>query len=333
MQLRVLCLFAWHLLIFVVAGHYISDLNEQWEKWKDKYQKSYGNKVEDLHRRIVWEKNLRLVHKHNEETSTGQHSFTMGVNHLTDMTAEEVNILLNGLKQEDLNHDNWISNPLMDIPLPMSVDWRERGMVSPVQNQGMCGSCWAFSSIGALEGQMKRRNGSLVPLSPQNLVDCSTRFGNHGCKGGYLSKSYLYVISNRGIDSESFYPYEHKDGQCRYSTQGKAGVCFGFHILPQGMEGALQVAVATVGPVAVGINAMLPSFHHYRGGLYNDPACSPKITNHAVLVVGYGSDKGQDFWLVKNSWGTGWGEKGFIRIGRNQGNLCGISNFAIYPTM
>lgn len=330
MSLRVPVLFA--SFIVIVIGHYLPDLSEQWKEWKNKYQKVYDHQVEDLYRKMVWQKNMRLVQKHNEEASAGQHSFIMGVNHLADMTAEEVNTLVNGLKQENLNHV-WTFHPLPEMPLPPNVDWRTRGMVSPVQNQGLCGSCWAFSAIGALEGQMKRTNGSLVPLSPQNLVDCSTNVGNHGCRGGYLSKSYIYVIRNQGIDSESFYPYEHRDGQCRYSIQGKAGYCLGFHVLPKGDEKALQAAVATVGPVAVGINAMLPSFHHYRGGLYDAPGCNPKITNHAVLVVGYGTVKGQDFWLVKNSWGTGWGEGGFIRIARNKRNLCGIANFAIYPTV
>ncbi|KAK5883575.1 hypothetical protein CesoFtcFv8_019887 [Champsocephalus esox] len=152
----------------------------------------------------------------------------------------------------------------------------------------MCGSCWAFSSLGALEGQMKRRTGVLVPPSPQNLVDCSTSNGNHGCRGGYISKSFSYVIRNRGVDSEKFYPYEHQNGKCRYSVRGKAGYCSDFHILPGGDEGALQAAVASEGPVAVALNAMLKSFHLYRGGLYNVPNCNAKFINHAVLVVGYG---------------------------------------------
>ncbi|XP_070777479.1 cathepsin S, ortholog 1 [Enoplosus armatus] len=319
---------------FLVLGHSSSALNKVWEEWKIKHHKVYDNQTEIVFRRAVWEKNMQVVLRHNQEASTGKHNFTMGLNHLADMTVEEINEKLNGLKLEEPVHfRNGTFKELSGLLTPQSVDWRKKGLVSPVQNQGLCGSCWAFSSLGALEGQMKKRTGSLVPLSPQNLVDCSTNDGNHGCKGGYISKSYSYIIRNKGVDSESFYPYEHQNSVCRYSVKGKAGYCSNFHILPQGDEKTLQAVVASVGPVAVAINAMLPSFHLYRGGLYNVPNCNPKFINHAVLVVGYGTDGGQDFWLVKNSWGTAWGEEGFIRIARNKNNLCGIASFAIYPTL
>ncbi|CAJ1083415.1 procathepsin L-like isoform X2 [Xyrichtys novacula] len=311
-----------------------SALNKAWAEWKMKHSKVYDNQTETAYRRAVWEKNLFLVMRHNQEASAGKHSFTMGLNHLADMTAEEVNEKLNGLKLEELTH--LMNGTLKEVnisSIPQTVDWRKNGLVSPVQNQGMCGSCWAFSSLGALEGQMKKQTGALVPLSPQNLVDCSIKDGNHGCRGGFISKAFGYIIRNGGVDSERFYPYEHQNGKCRYSDAGKAAYCSKFHILPHGDEKALQAAVASVGPVSVAVNAMLRSFHLYRGGLYNVPNCNPRFTNHAVLVVGYGTDRGQDFWLVKNSWGTAWGEQGFIRIARNKKNLCGIANFAIYPTL
>ncbi|XP_044028788.1 procathepsin L-like isoform X2 [Siniperca chuatsi] len=313
------------LLAFLVLGHSSSALNKLWEEWIIKHSKVYNNQTEIVFRRAVWEKNMQLVLRHNQEASAGKHSFTMGLNHLADMTAEEINEKLNGLKlEEPIHYRNGTFKEVSGLLTPQSVDWRKKGLVSPVQNQGLCGSCWAFSSLGALEGQMKKRTGFLVPLSPQNLVDCSTIDGNHGCRGGYISKSYSYIIRNGGVDSESFYPYEH---------QGKAGYCSDFHILPRGDEKTLLAVVASVGPVAVAVNAMLQSFHLYRGGLYNVPNCNPKFINHAVLVVGYGTDGGQDFWLVKNSWGTAWGEEGFIRLARNKNNLCGIASFAVYPTL
>ncbi|XP_031152054.1 cathepsin L1-like isoform X3 [Sander lucioperca] len=330
------------LLDSLVLGHSWSALNKEWEEWKIKHGKVYDNQTEIVFRRAVWEKNIQLVLRHNQEASAGKQSFTMGLNHLADMvgvcskatTSEEINEKLNGLKREEPIHfRNGTFKGVSGLSTPQSVDWRKNGLVSPVQNQGLCGSCWAFSSLGALEGQMKKRTGVLVPLSPQNLVDCSTNDGNHGCRGGYISKSFSYIIRNRGVDSESFYPYKHQDGKCRYSVQGKAGYCSNYHILPRGDEKTLQAAVASVGPVAVAVNAMLQSFHLYRGGVYSVPNCNPKFTNHAVLVVGYGTDRGQDFWLVKNSWGTAWGEGGFIRIARNKNNLCGIASFAVYPTL
>ncbi|XP_033493577.1 cathepsin K-like [Epinephelus lanceolatus] len=322
------------LLASLVLGRSSSALNKVWDEWQIKHGKVYDNQTEVVFRRAVWEKNMQLVLRHNQEASAGKHSFTMGLNHLADMTAEEINERMNGLKlEEPVNFSNVTFKEASGLSIPQSVDWRKSGLVSPVQNQGLCGSCWAFSSLGALEGQMKKTTGVLVPLSPQNLVDCSTRDGNHGCNGGYISKAFSYVIRNGGVDSESFYPYEHQNGKCRYSAKGKAGYCSNFHILPRGDEKILQAAVASVGPVAVAVNAMLQSFHLYRGGLYNAPGCNPKFINHAVLVVGYGTDGGQDFWLVKNSWGTAWGEEGFIRIARNKNNLCGIASFAVYPSL
>ncbi|XP_029919247.1 cathepsin L1-like [Myripristis murdjan] len=314
-----------------VLGQSSSALNKQWEEWKVKHQKVYNNQSESLYRREVWEKNLQLVLRHNQEASAGQHTFTMGLNHLADMTAEEVNEKLNGFKMKDPNHfRNWTSKQVSDAPIPSSVDWRKECMVSPVQNQGYCGSCWAFSAVGALEGQMKKKTGSLIPLSPQNLVDCSTNDGNNGCCGGFMTSAYKYIIENGGIDSEQSYPYEEKRGKCRYTSEGKAGECFGFQVLPQGDENILQYIVATVGPISAAINANLRTLHFYEGGVYNDPDCHNYILNHAILIVGYGTDQGEDFWLVKNSWGTGWGEAGYLRLARNN-NLCGIAEFAVYP--
>ncbi|XP_007241327.2 cathepsin S, ortholog 1 [Astyanax mexicanus] len=329
MTLGVVCVI---LLLVPVQGEL--DWNIYWNSWKVEFNKTYSNVSEEVFRSAVWKQNYLDVMKHNKAASSGHHSYTLGINHLSDMTADEVNYQMNGLMVEagprlEVNDSIWFlseSSP----PLPR-VDWTEKGLVSPIQNQGPCGSCWAFSSVGALEGQMKKRTGRLVPLSPQNLVDCSVTVGNHGCRGGYLSKSFIYVIRNKGIDSDSFYPYEHKDGVCRYAVGGRAGYCSSFQVLPQSEE-ALIRAVSAVGPVSVGINAKLPSFHRYKSGIYDDPGCNPRMVNHAVLVVGYGTEGGQDYWLLKNSWGLMWGEKGFFRMARNK-NQCGISNFAIYPTI
>ncbi|XP_048085060.1 cathepsin S, ortholog 1 isoform X1 [Alosa alosa] len=319
-------------------------LNGTWEIWKAEHSKVYPNQNEEVYRKLIWEKTVQQVMRHNLEASQGLYSFMLGLNHFADMTTDEVNEMLSCLKSEDPSaHHNVTFTPVMEEPLPEKVNWVEKGLVSEVQNQGPCGSCWAFSSAGALEAQMKRRTGTLTPLSQQNLVDCSIAFGNHGCRGGYLSKSFIYVIHNKGIDSANYYPYErrvssreqghdYREGKCRYSVRGRAGYCIDFRILPSRSEKALQHTVANIGPVSVGINAMLPSLHHYRGGIYSDPQCNPKLTNHAVLVVGYGTENGQDYWLVKNSWGPAWGENGYVRMARNR-NQCGISNFAIFPTV
>ncbi|KAG7501347.1 cathepsin L1-like [Solea senegalensis] len=175
------------------------------------HRKVYNNQTELSFRRAVWQKNVHLVLRHNQEAAAGKHSFTLGLNHLADMTTEEINEKLNGLRlEEPVPLRNYTLKDVSGLPMPQSVDWRKEGLVTPVQNQGLCGSCWAFSSMGALEGQMKKKTGILVPLSPQNLVDCSTADGNRGCRGGFISKAFSYVIRNRGVDSEKFYPYQQK---------------------------------------------------------------------------------------------------------------------------
>ncbi|KAJ0066480.1 hypothetical protein NL108_013651 [Boleophthalmus pectinirostris] len=212
------------------------------------------------------------------------------------------------------------------------VDYRKKGMVTPIKNQGSCGSCWAFSSAGALEGQLAKQTGQLMDLSPQNLVDCVTE--NSGCGGGYMTNAFRYVEQNGGIDSEQAYPYVGEDQPCRYNSSGMAAQCKGFREIPVGNEHALAVALWKVGPVSVGIDATLNSFQMYQKGVYYDPSCNQEDINHAVLAVGFGvTVKGKKYWIVKNSWGEEWGNKGYILMARNRGNLCGIANLASYPIM
>ncbi|XP_028646959.2 procathepsin L-like [Erpetoichthys calabaricus] len=329
------------MLLFVASGHLIQDpsLDDHWESWKESYQKTYKDKGYELSRRLIWEKNFRMIERHNLKFSKGQSTFEMGMNHLGDMTNEEINSMLNGLRIPEDNRNNFTDATYAEPSEPSDdqcskrVNWVNRGYVTKVRNQGHCGSCWAFSATGALEGLLKRTTGRLVALSPQNLMDCSSDFGNHGCNGGYLTTSFKYVKLNNGIDSEKSYPYEHKEGRCRYCLRGRAATCKSYKTIPWGNEKALQRAVARVGPVSVGIDASQSSFHYYKKGIYYEPLCSSRKINHAVLLVGYDQMKGFDYWLVKNSWGTRWGNKGYIKMARNRNNNCGISCWASYPTM
>ncbi|XP_061764569.1 cathepsin K-like isoform X2 [Nerophis ophidion] len=197
---------------------------------------------------------------------------------------------------------------------------------------GSCGSCWAFSAVGALEGQLKKTTGVLKSLSPQNLVDCSFDYGNHGCHGGFMANAFKYVNQNQGIDSDKTYPYVAKPGECRYKPQDRAANCSGYVFVPKGNEKALKMAVATIGPVSVAVDASRPKFHFYRHGVYQDIMCSHKV-NHGVLAVGYGKEKGSDYWLVKNSWGLRFGDEGYIKMARNKNNQCGIALYACFPVM
>jgi len=237
--------------------------------------------------------------------------------------------------------------------LPDFVDWRKHGLVTDVMDQGLCGSCYAFSGVGALEGQHMRATGNLVQLSVQNIVDCSYKYGNRGCFGGlpdFVSRTtiavphvnfqvYAYVKGNKGIDTAISYPYVVKNGslpypprKCFFNPDSIGATLIGYIDLPTGNENDLKTAVATQGPISVGVDAAKSSFLHYQGGIYFEKDCDSVNLNHGMLVVGYGSDPVHgDYWIVKNSFGTDWGEQGYIRMARNRDNNCGIATKASYP--
>uniref|UniRef100_A0A1X7VMI2 Uncharacterized protein n=1 Tax=Amphimedon queenslandica TaxID=400682 RepID=A0A1X7VMI2_AMPQE len=218
---------------------------------------------------------------------------------------------------------------ILDCATPDTVDWREKGAVTPIKDQGQCGSCWAFSAIGSLEGQHFINTGNLVSLSEQQLVDCSLK--NDGCNGGMLSTAFKYIESVAGEESETDYPYTAKNGTCQYDPSKAVAKVTGYTALPSGDEDSLNDAVTSKGPISVCIDASHKSFQLYSEGVYYEKSCSYFLLDHCVLVVGYGTEDTADYWLVKNSWGTSWGMKGYIRMSRNRKNNCGIATNAAYP--
>ncbi|XP_012783585.1 cathepsin S [Ochotona princeps] len=311
--------------------HKDPSLDHHWHLWKKTYSKQYKQKNEEAARRLIWEKNLKLVTLHNLEHSMGMHSYDLSMNHLADMTSEEVLSSMTSLRIPSRWSSNVTFKSNSSKKLPDSVDWRDSGCVTDVKYQGSCGSCWAFSAVGALEAQLKLKTGKLVSLSAQNLVDCSTaKYGNLGCEGGFMTQAFQYIIDNNGIDSDASYPYKAKAGQCKYDSKNRAATCSRYVELPSGSEEALKEAVANKGPVSVAIDASHSSFFLYRSGVYYEPNCTQEV-NHGVLAIGYGHADGKDYWLVKNSWGLYFGEKGYIRMARNSGNHCGIASYCSYP--
>ncbi|XP_041516228.1 cathepsin J-like [Microtus oregoni] len=304
----------------------------EWEEWKILYEKSYSLEEEAL-RRTVWEKNMKMIKLHNGENGLGKNGYTMKMNAFGDMTDEEFKKMVVDfpMKIYQTGESFW-KHSLSH--LPKLVDWREEGYVTPVQHQGNCGSSWAFATTGAIEGQMYKKTGKLIPLSVQNLVDCSQSYGNHGCDWGNTYFAFFYVWLNNGLEAEATYPYEGKEGPCRYNRQKASAKIERFVSLPE-HEDFLMNAVANEGPIPVAIDALHESFKFYSKGIYHEPNCSRFNLSHAVLVVGYGFDgnetDGNNYWLVKNSWGQSWGMDGYMKIAKDRNNHCGIASFVKYP--
>lgn len=312
----------------------LGDFEQLWKDFKTKHSKIYNSLEEELKRKNIFRTNLKRVRMHNYLHEQGSKSFSLGVNEYSDLEHTEFVKIMNGYKMRNstINRDRaTYLSPNIKLELPNSVDWRARGYVTPIKNQGQCGSCWSFSATGSLEGQHYRKTGKLVSLSEQNLVDCSRYWGNHGCEGGLMDDAFQYIKDNDGIDTEASYPYQAVDGTCHFKSAKIGATDIGFSDIPSGNEEALKEAVASIGPVSVAIDASHETFQLYRGGVYDEMNCSSTRLDHGVLVVGYGTENGQDYWLVKNSWGTTWGEEGYIKMSRNKNNQCGIATTASYP--
>ncbi|KAI4803896.1 hypothetical protein KUCAC02_025543 [Chaenocephalus aceratus] len=314
----------------------ISSDDLEFHAWKVQFGRSYNSPVEEAQRREIWLNNRRLVQKHNIMADQGIKSYRLGMTKFADMENEEYRHLISKGCLGFFNTSLPQTGPAFlrlpgETDLPNSVDWRVKGYVTEVKDQMDCGSCWAFSATGSLEGQHFRKTGKLVSLSEQQLVDCSGDYGNSGCNGGLAKHAFNYIEANGGIETENSYPYRAMDGECRHNPALSAATCTGYIRVNQGDEVALKDAVATMGPVSVSIDVSHASFKLYHSGLYDEPKCSSSKLGHAVLAVGYGSDNGHDYWLVKNSWGIGWGDQGYIKMSRNKHNQCGIATQATYP--
>ncbi|XP_058793261.1 cathepsin L-like [Phymastichus coffea] len=313
----------------------------EWNTFKAEHGKSYTNEIEEELRLKIFMENKQKIAEHNAMFEQGLVTYKLGFNEYSDMTHHEFVRTMNGFNKSRSGIPD--SSKKMKaarfaspahVQLPASVDWRKKGAVTDVKNQGSCGSCWAFSATGALEGQNFRQTGKLVSLSEQNLLDCSDDYGNDGCSGGLVDSSFNYIKDNKGIDTEKTYPYKARQGQCHYDPHNRGAEDVGYVHIRSGDEQQLTEAVATIGPIAVAMDASHFSFQNYRSGIYYEPKCKNQndYLDHAVLIVGYGTtENGINYWLVKNSWGHSWGENGYFKIPRNKNNHCGIATDALYP--
>ena len=253
-------------------------------------------------------------------------TFTVGHNQFSTWTDSEYKRVL-GFKP-------WSQNVIDvedGVPTADSVNWVTAGAVTPVKNQGSCGSCWSFSSTGAMEGAWFIKSGNLLSLSEQELVDCD-HLGSNGCNGGSMEGAFQWYKSNK-TELESDYGYTARNGTCKETSYTGQFNSTGYKTVTANSSSALMASIQT-GPTSVAIEADKSAFQMYTGGILNSTACGTSL-DHGVLAVGYGTENGQAYYLVKNSWGSSWGDNGYVKIANNGdgAGICGIQMAAVRPTV
>ncbi|KAK8515456.1 hypothetical protein V6N13_139565 [Hibiscus sabdariffa] len=293
-----------------------------------KHGKKYESAEEMKLRFQIFKENLDFIRNTNKKGL----SYTLGVNQFADWSWEEFQKHRLGAAQ-NCSATLKGNHQLTDAVLPESKDWRETGIVSPVKDQGHCGSCWTFSTTGALEAAYHQAFGKGISLSEQQLVDCAGAFNNFGCHGGLPSQAFEYIKYNGGLETEEAYPYTGKDGVCKFSAENVGVNVIDSVNITMGSEDELKHAVAFVRPVSVAFQ-VIPSFRLYKSGVFSNDTCgsTSQDVNHAVLAVGYGVENGVPYWLIKNSWGANWGDNGYFKMEMGK-NMCGVSTCASYPVV
>nr|BAJ85145.1 predicted protein [Hordeum vulgare subsp. vulgare] len=310
------------------------EVRRMYAEWMAEHGSTYNAIGEEERRFEAFRDNLRYIDQHNAAADAGVHSFRLGLNRFADLTNEEYRSTYLGARTKP-DRERKLSARYQaadNDELPESVDWRKKGAVGAVKDQGGCGSCWAFSAIAAVEGINQIVTGDMIPLSEQELVDCDTSY-NQGCNGGLMDYAFEFIINNGGIDSEEDYPYKERDNRCDANKKNAKVVTIdGYEDVPVNSEKSLQKAVANQ-PISVAIEAGGRAFQLYKSGIFTG-TCGTAL-DHGVAAVGYGTENGKDYWLVRNSWGSVWGEDGYIRMERNikaSSGKCGIAVEPSYPT-
>ncbi|XP_041978401.1 cathepsin K-like [Aricia agestis] len=308
-----------------------SDIEEAFRRYKTHHSKEYDDEEEEELRALMFKKNWKLVTEHNSRNL----SYRLGLNRFSDRLPSEL-VHLTATRPGSPAAAGTHPFPLtaqqleeMADEIPDSYDLRMEGIISEIKSQGDCGSCWAFSTVAAVEGAVARSNGGrLLDLSEQSLVDCGWSEGNDGCDGSYLDKSFEYV-HKYGIPTEKEYGvYLSEDGTCNYDNVSEVTSIKGYAKIPSMSPTAMKATLYLYGPVAGTINAM-NDLKYYYSGVYNNPACNKGRLNHAITIVGYGDLDGTPYWIIKNSWGEEWGEGGYFLMAADDNN-CHILEDAYY---
>ena len=270
----------------------------------------------------IFLQNKRMVQDFNR----GDKTFKVAMNKFAHYTPAEYRSLLGARTSVEFKEVKASTRKADD-----ACDWRTKNVVNAIKDQAQCGSCWAFSAIQCQESVFAIKTGTLLSLSEQNLVDCVTSC--YGCNGGWPYKALDYVIKNQAgmFNLEEDYPYTAKDGKCVFDSTKGYGKITGYTSVKSGSEDDLAAKVSQMGPASVCIDASNWSFQMYSTGIYDEPSCSSAFLDHAVGCVGYGTENGVNYWIIRNSWGTSWGEEGYIRMVKDKKNQCGAATSAIVP--
>ncbi|XP_036375314.1 cathepsin L1-like [Megalops cyprinoides] len=334
--MKALCFLAtWSL--FLGLGTCVNpDLDSEWQRWQMEYKRP-TKRTGDLIRREIWEENYRFIEEHNKRYKEGKETYEMGMNQFGDLTTSEFVEVTRASLEARTPRSNSLMLSASELRQEAqklnirSIDYRSMGYITPVEDQGFCGSCWAYSATGALEAQWMKKTGELIPLSKQQLVDCSTPTGNKACIGGRPSLAYMYIMQNGGIQTEASYPYVMEERSCAANRSENAVSVKDWKYVPPGDEQAFEDALVTIGPIAVVIDTTTRNFQFYRKGVFYDPKCSIWKQAHAVVLIGFGTEGSEEFWTIKNSWGIYWGEEGYMRLAKNRQRHCGISQYGVVP--
>ena len=306
--------------------------------WINNAKRQYRSPDEQQYRKEIFTRNLAKI----KEINNRQKDFELALNDFSDLTEDEFRAKYQGLKLP--SQREIVPEPAEEINKKAegpshaqtgSIDWRARGTITPIKDQRQCGSCWAFAATSTIESAWKVSKGVLPVLSEQQMVDCAGSYGNYGCDGGWMGNAYRYVRDIGGQMSSSAYPYVASAQACRFSAaQVVSKVIAWYDIAKNDCLGLLRRL--STSPVAVGLDANTMMF--YKSGVFSDTSCNPNAINHGVVVVGYGTDSltKKNFWIVRNSWGTTWGEQGYIRMDRDAQTatgICGICTASTYPTV